>query len=651
VLLFPVTIFLSAFLLFAIQPIVARQLLPLYGGTPALWTACLLFFQAALIVGYQYAHRLSRVPMGAQRLDHTLILLLPLLTQLFAGGWEISESGEPTLSVMKRLLLLCGLEAIALSATSPLLQQWYEAAAGKTPYRLYAVSNAGSLLALLLYPVLVEPWVPLCWQLNAWRAGYWIFALLCATLAWRYAAQREETAAVRVPWAPFGLWMLLSGLGAMLLAATTNQLTLEVAVNPFLWVLPLAIYLICFILVFESDRWYQPQIFGAVAAVAVMLACIAQVAGVSLPLWSRIAIYCLALFTGCMICFGELAARRPEPGGLTKFYLAIAVGGALGTAFVALLAPRIFTNYTEFPLALIGCMAVRYLGWRNDPGVSWARYAIPGIAIAAALILLVRQDNDGVLERRRNFFGTLRVSVAKEDDLRVKELHNGTILHGLQYLDADKRRWPTAYYGPGGAAGAVLARLGPGPARIGVVGLGVGTLARYGRAGDTYRFYEINPDVVDVARTQFSFLQDSAARVEIVVGDARRMLELDRGVFDVLLVDAFSSDAIPTHLLTLECARLYKARLKPGGALLIHISNKSVDLAPVVRGFAKQLGFEAVRLHSKGFYASTWMVLTDNAELLALPAIREITTVYGARDREPLTWTDDFASLWRVLRF
>ncbi len=645
-LLFPITIFLSAFLLFSIQPIVARQLLPLYGGTPALWTACLLFFQAVLIVGYQYAHRLSRVPLGSQRLDHTLILLLPLVAQVWAGNVEVGEGGDPTWSVMKRLLLLCGLEAIALSATSPLLQQWY---VGASPYRLYAVSNAGSLLALLAYPAVIEPWVPLRWQLIGWRIGYWLFAGLCATVAWRSAAQREVAEDVRVPAGQFSLWMLLSGLGAMLLAATTNQLTLEVAVSPFLWVLPLSIYLVCFILVFESDRWYRPHIFGSVTAVAVMMACVAQVAGVSIPLWSRLAIYCLALFTGCMICFGELVARKPEPGGLTKFYLAIAVGGAAGTAFVALLAPRIFTNYTEFPLALMGCMAVRYLGWRKEAGV--ARYAIPGIAMVAALVLLARQDTDGVLERRRNFFGTLRVAAGKDEVGPRKELHNGTILHGFQYTEADKRRVPTAYYGPNAAAGAVLSRLGVSPARVGVVGLGVGTLARYGREGDRYRFYEINPDVVDVARTQFSFLRDSAATVEIVLGDARRRLEREREPFDVLVIDAFSSDAIPTHLLTLECARIYQAKLKPGGALLIHISNKSVDLAPVVRGFGQRLGWPAARLHTKGQYGSTWMLLTENADLLALPAIREITTVYGKKDLTPLVWTDDFASLWRVLRF
>jgi hypothetical protein len=646
--LFPVTIFLSAFLLFSIQPIVARQLLPLYGGTPALWTACLLFFQAALIFGYQYAHRVSRVPVASQKLDHTLILLLPLLTQAFGGGWELSEAGDPTLSVMKRLLLLCGLEAVVLSATSPLLQHWYTGAA---PYRLYAVSNAGSLLALLAYPVLVEPWVPLRWQLLAWRAGYWVFAGLCAVVVWRSAAQKEDEAVEPVPPGRFALWMLLSGLGAMLLAATTNQLTLEVAVSPFLWVLPLAIYLGCFILVFESDRWYRPAVFGTAAAAAVMLACIAQVAGVSLPLWARLGIYCLALFTGCMICFGELVARRPEIGGLTKFYLAIALGGALGTAFVAFAAPRLFTNYAEFPLALIGCMAVRYLGWRNEPGMGLARYAIPAIAILASLVLLTRQDTEGVLERRRNFFGILRVALSKDQGDPIKELHNGTILHGFQYLAQEKRRWPTAYYGPNAGAGAVLSRLGVPQARVGVIGLGVGTLARYGRATDTYRFFEINPDVVEIAQNQFTFLSDSAARVEVVLGDARRMLEREREPFDVLVVDAFSSDAIPTHLLTLECARLYQERLKPGGALLIHISNKSVDLAPVVRGFAKPLGWEAARLHAKGFYGSTWMLLTDNADLLAVPAIREMTTVYGTRDRAPLVWTDDFASLWRVLRF
>ena len=646
--LFPITIFFSAFLLFSIQPIVARQLLPLYGGTPALWTACLLFFQAALIVGYQYAHRLSRVPLGAQRVDHTLILLLPLLTQFWAGNLDVGETGDPTWSVMKRLLLVCGLEAIALAATSPLLQQWYT---GASPYRLYAVSNAGSLLALLAYPAVIEPWVPVRWQLIGWRIGYWIFAALCATVAWRSASQREQAESTPVALGEFSLWMLLSGLGAMLLAATTNQLTLEVAVSPFLWVLPLAIYLGCFILVFESDRWYQPHIFGSVAAVAVMMACVAQVAGVSLPLWSRLTIYCLALFTGCMICFGELVKRKPEPGALTKFYLAIAVGGAAGTAFVALLAPRIFTNYTEFPLALMGCMAVRYLGWRQETGAGMARYAIPGIAMAAALVLLARQDTEGVLERRRNFFGTLRVAAAKDEVGRRKELHNGTILHGFQYTEAAKRRIPTAYYGPNAAAGAVLSRLGVAHARVGIVGLGVGTLARYGREGDRYRFFEINPDVVDVARTQFSFLRDSAATVEIVVGDARRMLERERERFDVLVIDAFSSDAIPMHLLTLECARIYQAKLKPGGALLIHISNKSVDLTPVVRGFAQKLGWEAARLHTKGQYGSTWMVLTDNAELLALPAIRELTTVYTPKDRAPLVWTDDFASLWRVLRF
>jgi protein-L-isoaspartate O-methyltransferase len=641
--LYPVLAFLGAFLLFVAQPMAGRQLLPEFGGSPATWTTCLLFFQAALLVGYLSAYAL----IHRRWLLYGFILVSPSLDflLLFIG---------PNGLILHKLVDGYGLYCGFLALLSPALQHSFAARTGKPPYRLYAFSNAGSLAGLLLYPFVIEPLVPVDAQRLGWRLAVYCTGAL-SLLLWRKAPieapPRDALFSRQSP-----LWILLSALPTALLAATTNQLTQDVAATPLLWILPLAVYLLAFILTFESQRWADPRLYGLIAGVAVLMACVVQATGAALPLWVRTLVYLIALFTGCMVCLSELLKRRPPAEALTGFYLALAMGGVLGTALVAFAAPLVFKRYDEFPLALIGCLAVRFLGWREERERGPLRWLAPALSIAAALYLVTKPDSVLVLKRVRGFHGAVQVVADKDEAGAHKVLTHGTIKHGVQYLDPEKRLWPTAYYGTESGAGRVLAAVAQGePKRVAAIGLGIGTLAVYGRPEDAFRFFEINPDVAAIAQQDFRYLRESPPRVEIGIGDGRLLLAREPAPFDAIVVDAFSSDAIPTHLLTAEAGEIYRRQLKPGGHLLIHITNRSVDLTPVARGLARHLGWQAHRLWSKsdpsrGTYFSVWMLLSpDPASVLArVPA--EALMPFSQQDRPPILWTDAHASLLSVLR-
>jgi hypothetical protein len=697
---FPLTIFLSAFLLFQVQPLLGKYILPWFGGGPAIWTACLLFFETVLLAGYAYAHALvAWVPRRIQAFTH-IGLLAVSLAFLPVGPrgdhWNAAGAGDPTGRILTLLLVSVGLPYFLLSSTAPLVQRWFNYSyPGRSVYRLYALSNAGSLIALISYPFVFEPALRLGLQVKLWSAGYGVFAALCAYTAlrtvgiWPAAAapvppnhEEPRVAALdlegtaqaprRATALDVLLWLACATCGSTLLVATTNQMTQEVAVTPFLWIVPLAIYLITFMVAFGDERWYSRRFWGLATAVAVPIAAAVLAAGFGVPLWVHLATDSFTLLATCMLCHGELARAKPHPGQLTLYYLMISAGGALGGAFVAVAAPRLFHDYREFPIALsAACLLtlaawVRVRAWTEYPAFQYMFAPFAGLLIGAAgaFMAVGSTEEPNTLATFRNFYGVLRVSEKIDRDGEKRMLTHGRITHGFQYLDHERARKATSYFGPDSGVGiALLSARTPakGSLKVGVIGLGVGTIAAYGREGDRFRFYEINPVVEQIARRYFTYLKDSPATVDVVLGDARVQLEHqaksgDYQQFDVLAVDAFSSDAIPAHLLTAECMDLYRRHLKPDGALIFHISNRSLNLAPVVRALAGRSGWEALRIYSltrelEGEYSTTWVIVTGNREWLERPAIKAASSPWTSNDRGPLLWSDDFTSVWRVFKW
>jgi hypothetical protein len=688
---YALTIFLSSFLLFQVQPLIGRYILPWYGGSPAVWTTCMLFFQVALLGGYGYAHLATLLARKKQGWLHLGLLAAALLFLPLAPSpniWKPAPEDAPVLKILLLLLVNIGMPYLLLSATAPLVQHWFvRSFPGRSPYRLYALSNFASLLALLSYPFLVEPRLTLARQVAAWGWGFVAFVLCCGWCAFQsgggrgpddgaplVAATSVEVAEERPGVLTMALWLLLSACGSALLLATTNQLCQEVAVVPFLWVVPLALYLMTFTLCFNSERWCDRLLWGMLLVGAVIPACRVLHLGVNVNLAVQLLVYLAALFACCMVCHGELARSRPDPRHLTSFYLIIATGGALGGVLVAVAAPLLFNGFWEYPLALAASCLVALIAWyRNGAFVGAPRW-LPLLLAAGQVALLVFTGNylrtyqPQTLFSSRNFYGVLRV-INDDDKIGAKRtLMHGRVVHGSQYTDPDRRRWPTTYYGPDSGAGLALRlhprRLAAAPLerslRVGIVGLGTGTLAAYGEKGDTFRFYEINPEVIALSDRWFSFRRESGARLEMVPGDARIMLEseLKRHEpqrLDVLLIDAFSSDAIPIHLLTRECFAIYRQHLNPDGILLVHVTNRFLDLAPVVRAQGESMGLRTALVNSpaddqRGVGKADWMILTNNGRFLDSVAVRAKLAPAPAPHSPPLIWTDDFAGLWQILK-
>ena len=792
---YALTIFIGAFLLFQVQPLMGKYILPWFGGGPGVWTTCMLFFQVLLLWGYAYAHFTTRwLKPRKQALLHLVLLLaaLALLPITPNDSWKPHGGGNPTLHILALLAVSLGLPYFVLSSTGPLIQHWFSRAnPGVSPYRLYALSNVGSLLALLSYPFYFETHFTRITQATLWAWGLVAYVLccgLCVLKVWKAEARMRHAEPAPTEHAPCDtplspqlstlnqlLWLLLPACASVLLLATTNKLCQDVAVVPFLWILPLALYLLSFVICFDSPRWYMRFPF-TIALVAAMAGwCWALFYGSDWELGKQVTVYCGGLFICCLVCHGELYRLKPDPRHLTRFYLLIAAGGALGGLFVAVAAPLLFTDYYELHwglflcglLFLVVCIADRTAATkacevdgpravpgpqqmptptpqRCEPGTTcgpvpstpgpaatdwrwfacvlplfifvgldWviarlARHAAPmlkghftgfriamwaivallivswiarakfrnfrhwhfltclwlslGLAgLGATLWMQARESREDRVFRSRSFYGVLTVY---EHDKRDPQSHHfllqhGRITHGLQFVDPIRATWPVSYYGPQSGIALGVEALPAGPRRIGVVGLGTGTMAAFGRPGDYVRLYEINPQVQQVATSWFTYLPHCKGNAEVALGDARLSLEREQPEhFDLLVLDAFSSDAIPVHLLTKEAFELYERHLNTNGMIAVHISNHYLDLEPVVVNLARHFGYKLAAIDYDDtddqedwwLYSSTWILLTRDQRIIDSPAIHTACyTVHTNSTKVPL-WTDDFTSLFQVLK-
>lgn len=670
---YALTIFTSAFLLFQVQPIVGKLILPRFGGSAGTWIVCLLFFQAVLLAGYLYAHWLARfASRKVQGLTHAglLVLSAAALPLAFRDDWQIEPGDQPELAICKLLALTVGLQYFTLSTTGPLLQAWFaREKPGSVPYRLFALSNFGSMLALLTFPVVVEPFAPTQVQKYAWIGTYLVFAFFCLKTAIRAGTdvKRAPMAGLRPKMTSRLLWLGLSAAASTLLLAITSRLTQDVAPIPLLWILPLALYLASFVLTFESQRWYKRLVWLPLFVAAIgFLYSIQRIDAPTLRMRTQIALYLASAAAIFMACHGELAKLKPEAKYLTSFYLLTAIGGVCGGLFVGIFAPRYFVLNFEYGIGLTAAAAFVVFSLMRDRrsvfhrvplGFAWAAL-LAGVVVLGSLFL------DGYLKLAhgsrsiaRNFYGILRVT---EDRTALKRtLLHGAIVHGEEFIVPWLRRIPTTYYGKNTGAELAIAhsRLF-GPQRVGVVGLGTGTLATYGRTGDYYRFYEINPLVPEIARNQFHFLKDSQAIVDISLGDARLSLEKELPQqFDALLIDAFSGDSIPVHLLTREAFAIFLKHLKPTGILAVHVSNQYLDLAPIVERLADEFALHSYVVDSEdneelGVYKASWVLLSAMPiEGLAQRSIASLATENETETvkRAPL-WTDDYSSVFPLLK-
>jgi hypothetical protein len=705
---YSLSVLISAFLLFQVQPMLGKFLLPWFGGTPMVWSTVLLFFQVLLTAGYAYAGALvARLRPKAQGCVHLLALAGSVVLLVAAGltwpspltpdaSWRPQPGSVPVVGILRILAAAVGLPYLLLSANSTLMQAWYFGERGDAlPYRLYALSNLGSLVALISYPLVFEPWLSLSAQADVWSGAYGLFALAGGVLAWRTAHRPTAPAPaglgtpIRRPRPRrYLLWLGLAAVAASLLVSVTNQITQEVAVIPFLWVLPLTVYLLTFVLAFGGNRLYQRRIFVWAFGLLSLFSLWSLVHLPSYSLGVQLTAFTLLLFTACMLCHNELYQRRPEPAFLSSFYLMVAVGGALGGAFVTLIAPAIFSSgFWELQWGLVGCAAMmtilmvgdrrsqpsgRRRGGRARGNSSrranlglWATGGLTAV-LAVLTVLIMQTTGSAALLSLRNFYGISRVWAINTNrpDILAYQFTHGKTVHGFQFAADRFRRLPTAFYADTSGVGlAFLHHPGrPGPIKVGGLGMGVGVIAAYGQAGDDFRFYEINPDVIAIAEGEggyFSFLSDTPATVEVIPGDARLSLESELAaaspeMFDLLVLDAFSGDTIPVHLLTQEAFKIYLQRLAPDGILAVHVSNRNFNLDQEVYRLADALGLEAAEIDDAGdglqSYDSVWMLVTRDPGFLSDQAVASRITPRPTLSPGLTAWTDNYSNLLAVLK-
>jgi len=682
--LFAATILLSAFLLFLVQPIIAKQILPWFGGTSAVWTTCMVFFQVLLLGGYAYSHFITRrlAPRAQAWLHISLLVVSLVFLPIIPREWLKPNGGQDAaIAIILLLGATIGLPYFLLSSTGPLVQKWVaHRFPERTVYRLFALSNFGSLLGLLAFPFAIEPFANSRTQSFAWSAAYALFVLACGATAWQSArsaaypaptATSEEADEPAPGVSDYLLWLAFAALGSVLLLASTSHITQNITSVPFLWVLPLTLYLLTFVLAFEGRGgrgWYDPRwgIYTALAFAVAMAAGLSASRGV-LDISLAVPLYCFGVFFGCLFCHGELAQRKPAPRYLTQFYLSLSAGGALGGLFVGLVAPRVFPAYYELPLALAALAAIAILAaWTNrqltGPWIVATTLTALVASVATSYYAWYYVDflRGDVILMQRNFYGALRVREQGVGDHQMRRLLHGVILHGEQFTTSPDRLEPGSYYSRTSGVGlAIASKQDRGPVRIGVVGLGAGTLSAYGRAGDAVRFYELDPDVVKISHAQFSYLNSSPATLQFVIGDARLSMERELAAnqpqrYDVLAIDAFSSDSIPVHLITREAIELYRRELAPGGIVAVHISNRFLDLKPVLANISAATGLTA-RLVSdspseqSGASSTDWVLLAEDDSPFTSPKLADRVEPIEPNPSLSL-WTDQFNNLLDVLK-
>lgn len=675
-------VFLGAFLLFQVQPLISRIILPWFGGSPSVWTSCLLFFQCLLCGGYLYSHLLtSRLPPAGQLWTHTLLILLSLVTlQILPDmAWKPDAASSPVGHILWVLARTVGVPYFLLSTTSPLLLRWYSLCyPERQVHRLYALSNTGSLLALLSYPLLVEPLLDISAQAYFWMTLFVLYGISSLLVLWMVrnrkldatASQQQASARQSLPRRS---WFLLSALASVMLLAETNQICQDVAVVPFFWVVPLALYLVSFIVCFESDRWYRRGLVAPLTALLVLGIALLQVFGTKLSLTVQLPVWSAGMFAIFLLCHGELARLRPPPDQLTGFYLLSSAGGAAGGLTVALLAPLLFPAYWEHDLGLLLSGLLGLAVWFDARGWMKGGFQPPllplivGILMLVVMITMSATGIESVLrakDSRRNFYGVLTVEDYEPEAAVL--LRHGRITHGLQFRRSPSM--PSTYYGYRSGAGRAIAMLRQRAEqeqrglRIGLVGLGTGTLATYAQPGDEFVFYEINSDVIEIANEHFTFLRDCEAVVSIEEGDARLLLEHSESrEFDLLVLDAFSGDSVPVHLLTVEAMEVYRRHLAERGLLVFHISNLHFDLQPVTEALADHASMAAVTIQNLpagrgpdggpllSDPGSTWTLMSDDVSFLQHDLM--------LRDRLPVAatngnlWRDSFANLLPILKW
>jgi len=714
---FALTILVSAFLLFQVQPLISKFILPWFGGSPAVWTTCMLFFQVLLFGGYAYAHATARflAPRGQGILHLVLIVLafaaLPISPN---PAWKPVGSEHPTLRILALLATTVGAPYFILSSTGPLVQSWFSRTyPGRSPYRLYSLSNIGSLAALISYPFFFEPRLASGSQAMLWSIGFVAFGLMCGAIAFWVRRLPEqmpvvprkmklkplgsETAEPETPkpaalpptWLERLMWVGLPAIASLVLLATTNHVCQDVASIPLLWVIPLSLYLLTFIIAFDHERWYLPGIFGVSAGLLLFL--VGGLKDLSLPSWMalwvanfkvELALYFVAMFLACMICHGQLVRIRPRAEHLTEYYLLISAGGALGGIFVSLIAPHIFTTFLEFRIGLVlaYALALAVVGFRVSSAIKGEVAAQWVTRIGAALVAIVGSGyligwevgREAPLYRARNFYGTVAVrDYNKDEENHSRIFVSGRIQHGVQYMNEPKRSQAISYFGEASGVGRALLHASQHTdTRVGVVGLGIGASAVYARPGHYYRFYEINPEVEKIATDYFYYLKDCKGRYEIVLGDARLALEREEPQnFDVICLDAFSGDAVPTHLLTKEAFGVYLRHLKKrdekgqgrDGILVVNITNTYVNLVPVVKKLAEyhempwirvQLRPDRTQADQADQYTTDYILLTRDAEFIKAnaPTPEEVEANHRpGDDRNVPLWTDDYSNLLQIM--
>jgi MFS family permease len=689
---FAICIFLSAFLLFQIQPMVSKFLLPWFGGAPAVWSSAMLFFQIALTGGYAYSNWLiGKNNVKKQTLIHILLLCssvcLVVCLWIFwpspvtpSAYWKPENIAYPALYLFLLLIITIGLPFFVLSTNSPLMQAWFTRKdPARSPYSLYALSNIGSILGLLTYPILIEPMLSLRWQGWVWAGCYMVFVILAGYNAILISRRipplvadeknhivddKQSTKA-----GTQSLWILLSACSSLMVLAVTNQITQEVAAIPFLWVLPLTIYLLSFVLAFSGKHFYHRKLFTVLLLLGTVAWFFVTISSDPNFIMELIT-YNFLLFAVTMVCHGELYDLRPPVSRLTRFYLMVSAGGALGGIIVNLVAPVLFKGYWElyfgvaFVWVLLSVLMYRQPD-RQQVGLLVAAVAVLVTIHLGSLIYYSLTEN---LFIQRNFFGVVHVRQRTLEPVqqKVNVLVHGTTIHGYQFLDSDLRDSPTSYYSRDSGIGLLLLnhpRYGS-SLRVGVLGLGIGTLAAYGQPEDYYRFYEINPAVIDLANGQggyFSFIEDSQSSIDIIPGDARLSLEQEVNVkhgndFDILVLDVFNSDSIPVHLVTSEAFEIYLQNLAPDGLIAAHSSNERLDMRPVFWQLAQYYDLDFAILENPAendnpaALRSTWIVLTRDSKILELPALTDKITRGTDFPTDIRLWTDDYSNLIQLLK-